>query len=67
MTTDLNFVCCVKEGEHYVICWDDDHTNDAMRQLGKWASSPELSFTWYDAATTSQQIRQRANDSKDNH
>jgi len=28
--------------------------------LGRYASNPELSFTWYDAAVLSQKIRQES-------
>jgi len=29
-----------------------------LRLLGRYASNPELSFSWYDAAVLSQKIRQ---------
>ena len=32
----------------------------ALRVLGRYASNPELSFSWYDAAVLSQKIRQSA-------
>jgi hypothetical protein len=31
-----------------------------LRTLGRFASNPELSFTWYDAAVLSQKIRQES-------
>lgn len=31
-----------------------------MRVLGRYASNPELDFTWYDAAVLSQKIRQES-------
>lgn len=31
-----------------------------LRQLGRFASNPELSFTWYDATMLSQRIREEA-------
>ncbi len=31
---------------------------EALRMLGRHASNPELSFSWYDAAVLSQKIRQ---------
>jgi hypothetical protein len=31
---------------------------ETLRTLGRFASNPQLSFTWYDAAVLSQKIRQ---------
>ncbi len=47
-------------GEKYVFIYDDEHKSDAMRTLGRFASNPDLGFTWYDAAVLSQRIRQTA-------
>ena len=33
---------------------------ETLRVLGRYASNPELSFTWYDAAVLSQKIRQES-------
>jgi hypothetical protein len=38
--------------------FDDAHRAETLRTLGRYASNPELSFTWYDAAVLSQKIRQ---------
>ena len=35
-----------------------------LRVLGRYASNPDLSFTWYDAAVLSQKIRQEAQPAK---
>ena len=35
-------------------------THKALRTLGRFASNPELSFTWYDAAVLSQKVRHNA-------
>ncbi len=53
----------VKGKERYVFLFDDGHRGDALRTLGRFASNPELSFTWYDAAVLSQRIRQAAEES----
>ncbi|MEE2641918.1 MAG: hypothetical protein VX768_14920 [Planctomycetota bacterium] len=47
----------VKGEEKYVFLFDDKNRSETLRQLGKYASDPELSFTWYDAAVLSQKIR----------
>lgn len=60
MTQDINVLALVKGKERYVFLFDDEHRGDALRTLGRFASNPELSFTWYDAAVLSQRIRQTA-------
>ena len=52
-----------KGEERYVFIWADTQANTAeiMKQLAKFASNEELSFSWYDAAVISQKIRQRVN------
>lgn len=58
MNKDINIVVLVKCEERYVFLFDDDHRGEALRQLGKFAADPELSFTWLDAAATSKRIRE---------
>lgn len=63
VTQDINVLALVKGKERYVFLFDDGHRGDALRTLGRFASNPELSFTWYDAAVLSQRIRQAAEES----
>ncbi len=58
MNQDINVLALVKGVERYVFLYDDDSRAEALRVLGRFASNPELSFTWYDAAVLSQKIRQ---------
>lgn len=55
----LNVLGLVKGGERYTITYGDtaDDRAKALRALGVWASNPELSFTWYDAAVLSMKVR----------
>jgi hypothetical protein len=55
---DINVLALVKGEERYIFLFDDDNRSEALRTLGRFASNPELSFTWYDAAVLSQKIRQ---------
>jgi hypothetical protein len=55
---DINVLALVKGAERYVFLYDDASRAEALRVLGRFASNPELSFTWYDAAVLSQKIRQ---------
>ena len=60
MTNDINVLALVKNKERYIFLYDDDNRAETLRTLGRYASNPELSFTWYDAAVLSQKIRQTA-------
>ena len=55
--SDLNIVAIMKGQERYVFLFDDEHRADVLRTIGRFASNPELSFTWYDAAKVSQKVR----------
>ena len=60
MTRDINVLALVKGEERYIFLFDDQNRSEALRTLGRYASNPELSFTWYDAAVLSQKIRKLA-------
>ncbi len=55
---DINVLALVKGEERYVFLYDDSSRAEALRTLGRFASDPELSMTWYDAAVLSQKVRQ---------
>ncbi len=57
MSQDINVLALVKGEERYVFLYDDANRAETLRMLGRYASNPELSFTWYDAAVLSQKIR----------
>jgi hypothetical protein len=57
---DINVLALVKGQERYVFLYDDESRAETLRMLGRYASNPELSFTWYDAAVLSQKVRQEA-------
>ena len=54
----FNVLAMVKGKERYVFLFDDDKRVETLRQLGRYAADPELSFSWYDAAVLSQKIRE---------
>jgi len=58
LTQEINVLALVKGDERYVFLFTDEHKSDLLRTLGRFATNPELSFTWYDAAVLSQRIRQ---------
>jgi hypothetical protein len=55
---DINVLALVKGSERYIFLFDDDSRAETLRVLGRYASNPDLSFSWYDAAVLSQKIRQ---------
>ena len=59
---DINVLALVKGEERYIFLYDDSNRSETLRTLGRFASNPDLSFTWYDAAVLSQRIRQTAQD-----
>jgi hypothetical protein len=56
---DINVLALVKGSERYVFLFDDASRAETLRVLGRYASNPELSFSWYDAAVLSQKVRQQ--------
>lgn len=60
MNQDINVLALVKGNERYVFLYDDASRAETLRVLGRYASNPELSFTWYDAAVLSQKIREES-------
>ena len=55
---DINVLALVKGSERYIFLYDDSQRAETLRILGRYASNPELSFSWYDAAVLSQKVRQ---------
>jgi hypothetical protein len=60
VSQDINVLAMVKGSERYVFLFDDSSRAETLRVLGRYASDPELSFSWQDAAVLSQRIRQEA-------
>ena len=58
---EVNVLALVKGDERYIFIFDDNNKTETLRQIGRYAANPELSFTWYDAAVMSQKIRQTNN------
>lgn len=57
---NINIQCLQKGPEVYVFLYPDEQRSECIRTLGRFASNPELSFSWYDAALISQAIRREA-------
>lgn len=57
MPKEVNVVALVKKTERYIFLYDDESSPALLQRLGRFASDPELSFSWYDAAVISQKVR----------
>ena len=55
---DINVLALVKGEERYIFLFSDANKAQMLRTLGRYASDPDLSFTWYDCAVLSQKVRQ---------
>ncbi|MDO4549676.1 MAG: hypothetical protein Q4C96_00315 [Planctomycetia bacterium] len=60
MSQDVNVLALVKGAERYVFLYTEATRAETFRTLARYASNPDLSFTWYDAAVLSQKIRQES-------
>ena len=54
---DINVLAPIRNGQQWTLLYDDVSRAEALRLLGRWASNPELDFSWYDAALLSQKVR----------
>ena len=57
MAKDINVIALVKGEERYVFLFNDSTRTETLRTLGRYASNPDMSFSWYDAAVLSQKVR----------
>ncbi len=67
MSQDIHVLALVKGEERYIFLFNDQHRGEALRTLGRFATNPELSFSWYDAAVLSQKIRQVTDQKSPDH
>lgn len=54
---DIFMTAVIRGDDRYVLLYTDATRWQALATIGRWASDPELSFTWFDAAMASQKIR----------
>lgn len=57
---ELNVLAIEEDGHRYVFIYTDDDSGVVLRELGRCAADPELTFTWRDAAVLSLKVRERA-------
>lgn len=56
-STDVNVIALCKGDERYVFLFEDQDKTEILRTFSRFATNPDLGFTWYDAATLSQKVR----------
>lgn len=57
---DISVLALVKGEERYIFLYDDENKAETLRTFGRYASNPDLTFTWYDAVVLSQKIRRQS-------
>ena len=53
----VNVILLTKGKEQWFFVYEDGLEADVLRLLGRYASNPDLDFTWYDAAALSLKVR----------
>jgi hypothetical protein len=56
---ELNVLALLKGQERYVFVYDDAGHEDLLDAFRHYASNPNLSFTWFDAAVLTDKARQQ--------
>jgi len=62
VSRDVNVLALVKGEERFIFLYTDSNKAETLRTLGRYASDPEINFSWYDAAVLSQKLRQNKTD-----
>jgi len=55
---ETQIAALVKGNERYVFLFVVSRRSELLHTLGRFASNPELSFSWYDAAVISRKVRE---------
>lgn len=64
MNQEVNVLALVKGNERYVFLYTGKNREEIVESFGRYASDPELSFTWYDAAVLTQKALREKRDSE---
>lgn len=54
---EINIMVMPKGEERYIFLYHDDRYDEVQRSFGRFASNPDLAFSWHDAAIMSQRVR----------
>ena len=64
MNNEVNVLALVKGRERYVFMYTDQNREEVVESFGRYASDPDLSFTWFDAATLTQKALREKRESE---
>ena len=64
MNNEVNVLALVKGQERYVFMYNDQNREEIVESFGRYASDPDLSFTWLDAATLTQKALREKRESE---
>ena len=53
----INIVSLRKPSQTFVVLYRDEQRSEALRQVGKMASNPEIDFNWTDCCRLALKIR----------
>ena len=57
---NVNVVSLLKaNGQRFEFVYTDENASEILREMGRFASHPEIDFTWFDAALLSKRVRAR--------
>jgi phage terminase large subunit-like protein len=60
MFTPINVLSIEKKnGQRFKFIYTDDNADELLNHFARFASNPEIDFTWNDAAKLSQKVRAR--------
>ncbi|MDD3590332.1 MAG: hypothetical protein PHO46_08690 [Thermoguttaceae bacterium] len=64
MNQEVNVLAIVKGKERYVFMYNAENYDAVIETFARYASDPELSFSWYDAAVLTQRIHKELHQSE---
>jgi hypothetical protein len=56
----LNILSLIKGDEKYIFIFDSKNISNVLRKFGQFSANKELSFSWFDAATLSERVKNLA-------
>jgi len=64
---DINVIGFVKGPDKFILLYNDSDTAEALQSVDRWATHPEINFTWYDAGNLTKRIKETYKEACDEH
>ncbi|MGI6400521.1 MAG: hypothetical protein ACOX0A_00095 [Thermoguttaceae bacterium] len=64
MNQEVNVLALVKGEERYVFLYTAENREEILETFGRYASDPEMSLTWYDAAVLTRKMLREKRDAE---